>query len=244
MTLPALYLVDEASGTVTTTGLAAKVTVQYGMAFTALDVDGDGVSDIAVDDTTAGEFILHGPFDGSLSSRDADTILVPPSDSNNRCFVSAGDTDGDGLPGLWIADPRDSSSEYDAGAAWLVEPVSSGGEIVVGEEAIAMLNGPSPQAGAGFSLASGDWNGDGAMDVALGSTWWGAWVALDPSAGTVSLDMAESLRAEGDDSAGYTLTAGDLDGDAQTDLVVGAPTDSVSADRAGAAYVFLGSSLF
>ncbi len=167
--------------------------------------------------------------------------------------LSSGDVDGDGLNdlliGAWGADGGASAS----GAAYLL--LASGLTKKTGERdlstAEAVLLGENGSDYAGASVAAdGDADGDGYHDLLVGA--WGhdgsgsaagaAYLALGPISGSVSLTQAEAqlLGEQTHDNAGSSLAwAGDLDGDGQHELLIGAPGYPAGEDQ-GAAYLLYG----
>ena len=109
----------------------------------------------------------------------------------------------------------------------------------------------------GAAMATGDFDGDGFQDLAVGAP--GEAVGATPHTGAVfvyrgttnglvawktigELDLAPSTAAGGDDF-GFALAAGDFDGDGTDDLVIGAPgaRNPISTARGGVAWVMYGS---
>ncbi|MEU6259539.1 FG-GAP-like repeat-containing protein [Streptomyces sp. NPDC047043] len=118
---------------------------------------------------------------------------------------------------------------------------------------------PAATASAAPSGLSGDFNGDGYRDVAISAStatvgsvrYAGAVVVLYGSSSGVSAARKTVITqnstgvpgtAEEGDNFGGSLAAGDLDGDGYSDLVVGAPSESIGdRDSVGAATVLWGS---
>jgi hypothetical protein len=87
----------------------------------------------------------------------------------------------------------------------------------------------------GYELASGDWNDDGFMDLAIGAQnaintdmkWAGrVYIAYGPLPSTMTFDLEEDAVFEGVNSSDYLgksiTSGGDLDGDGIPDLLMGA----------------------
>jgi len=106
-----------------------------------------------------------------------------------------------------------------------------------------------------YALASGDFNNDGYMDLAVGAPFEAPGSA--PKSGYVfvfkgtkyglapwyGLSQAGLGVNENGDQFGYALAAGDFNGDGKDDLAVGAPGESPAADpKSGYVFVFKGTS--
>jgi len=96
--------------------------------------------------------------------------------------------------------------------------------LIVGRQVLAR---PSPQDQAGFSLTSGDLDGDGQLEWILGAPGANAVYVVDP-------DTMAILHTISSDRAlfGSSVAACDLDGSGADDLLVGAPGDELTAGTA------------
>ncbi|MEZ5397983.1 MAG: hypothetical protein R2724_35170 [Bryobacterales bacterium] len=123
------------------------------------------------------------------------------------------------------------------------------------EDAFLTLEGAADVDWFGKAAAIGDFDGDGASDLAVGvprDIYFGfdqpghVSLYLGPlTAGTRSdTDADLMLRASPyPDALGFTLDAGDLDGDGRDDVVAAAPFDETVGEAAGAVHVYLGANL-
>ena len=222
----------------------------YDRAGTALfggtDVTGDGVADLLVGapsyyNLAGSVYVVTGTVSGVFDLSGADAVLTGEETFDSAgSDVAAGDFDGDGVDDVLVG----ATSGGDGyGAVYVVNgPVS--GSIVL-SSADAVLEGSSLYE-LGISGAA-DLDGDGLDDVAISAPFGGvyspiaftstgaAYVASGPLSGAVDLStLARIVSSSIDQSVGDAVTSGDIDGDGQADLVVGA------AGSRGGAYVFLG----
>lgn len=161
--------------------------------------------------------------------------------SGSRQGLSAGfiDVDGDGLADKVVGAPY---AELDGhlGAALVYRATAEGFEV----SPTTQLSGPDLFGQA--QVALDDVDGDGRRDFAVSALAGGDDCALSGAVtifrGGTGGEVHKTLcGGQPSSKFGYSLAAGDLNGDGRTDLVVGAPFESPSAAlyQAGAVYVYL-----
>lgn len=251
-----------------------------GRAIRLADVNQDGETDLIVtadaadfDSSNVGEIYVHLGVPGGFFEDEPAWILRSPAADRLGTSLSVCDLDGDG----WQDIVAGAITAEDASAAVVT---GSQGSIMVFPGAITGFE-PEPtivryglttdgfggligivnmQMGL-YGMDSGDYNGDGLCDVAVGSLR-GAEFAVDSSVGTVTIYQGtnngtylESLPARlihhsgGPDLAdtnaafGRRIVGGDVDQDGRTDwLINGIYHDGVGLTNAGGAFLFLAAS--
>ncbi len=223
---------------------------------TAGDVNGDGYSDIIVgafgyDNGQIDEgrvFVYH----GSSAGLSADSSWTGESNQENARFglsvASAGDVNGDGYSDVIVGAYSYDNGQSDEGSAFVYHGSSTG------LKAVPSWTAESNQAYAyfGYSVASaGDVNGDGYSDVIVGAY---RYDSDQSDAGrtfvyhgsSTGLSASSSWTAESNQAGTYfgcsVASAGDVNGDGYSDVIVGAQYYSNGESNEGGAFVYHGSS--
>lgn len=256
----------------------AEVVDQFGSALAAADFNGDGVTDLAIASVGENNFqgavnVIYGKAGSGLQasgnqvwSQDSPGVAgqAQAGDEFGRSLV-AGDFNNDGIADLAVGVPGESSAKIRAGAVQLLHG-SPGGGLTSNLSQFWSQDSPNIEESAevgdrfGTALASGDVNGDGISDLAIGVPHEDR---LLQDTGIVHLlfgtsfafgltDVADTIWEMGTggiqgtphklDQFGTSLAIGDFIRDGFGDLAVGTPTyDDGSAADAGAVNVIPGS---
>lgn len=253
----------------------------FGWSIAAADLDGDGLDDLAI-----GAPLTNGP--GRRTDSGAVHVLLGPLPAGTRDLrvtpadvIVHGAFGGDRLGhALALGDVTgDGIGDLAAGAREADGPSRSrpsGGEVHVlagplglatarvrdlrSDAADAVIQGASSGDRLGESLAIGDLNGDGILDLALSSVESGGLADARNDAGEVHalfgplspglvVDLASDLAdteihgGDSNDELGFDLAIADVDGDGEDDLLMGAPSADGPANgrpNAGEVHVLLG----
>jgi hypothetical protein len=224
---------------------------------TAGDVDADGYSDVIVgapffDAGQSNEgraFVYRGSASG-LTQTPAWTTESNQADADyGRSVATAGDVNGDGFADVIVGAPESDDLDVDEGRAYFYLGSASG----LSTTPVWVPEGDQAGAKYGVSVATaGDVNGDGFADVLVGADGFSngeagegrAFLYLGSAAGPLAVP---AWTVEGN-QAGAQLgrsvaSAGDVDGDAYADVLVGAPSfddgDVIVVDR-GIAFLYYG----
>ena len=225
------------------------------------DLDGDGVTDIAVgtqyeDGVWKGAvWVLFLNADGTVRTQQkiGDTqggftgILVD-NGQFGASVANIGDMNGDGVTDIAVGSPGDGDGGNNGGSVWILFLNTDG--TVKGHQKISSTEGGFGWTSRffGASMANlGDLDGDGVTDLAVGGPEYSgvAWVIFLNADGTVKAKQKISSTEGGftgildnlGEFGASVANIGDLDGDGVTDLAVGAKGDNGGGNKRGAVWV-------
>ena len=221
---------------------------------TAGDVNGDGYSDVIIgapnfengQNNEGKVYVFHGSSTG-LSLTPSWTIQKNQAEAHLGSSVStAGDVNNDGYSDVIFSAPDLDDSETDEGKVFLHYGGSSG--LSISSDKNLQTNVASDNFGTSVSLA-GDVNGDGYSDVIIGamnsengqSNEGRAFIYTGSAGGTSSTSFWTGESNQSNANFGISVsTAGDVNGDGYSDVIVGAHNYENDSTNEGRAFVYYG----
>jgi len=218
--------------------------------YAAGDVNGDGFADLVATEMTlnanTGAITILGGWE---SGTGLSVLDFRGGQQTGEQFgadaAAAGDVNGDGYGDVIVGAPRADNGQTDEG---VVRLYFGGPSLPAGPASVR--DGIQSEALLGYSVAQGDFNGDGFSDLASGSPYWnGAFndegmvsVWYGGEAGYAELPDWTYHGESELSSLGYAIAnAGDVDNDGYDELLIGAPFWSgEELSVAGKAYLFMG----
>ncbi len=242
---------------VTSVLLGTDTYIGAGTALSLGDFSGDGEPDLligtpGVDDgggSIGAIFLIPGPLDGGgqviTAAASGGFYTTGATTGAGREIAIIGDMDGDGISEAVFGAP--DTGETNDGRAYIFWGGDITGPMDLTGDADVML---TVSASSGQSLGSaladaGDLDGDGRHDLLVGAPAYDGgrgrayvvWSSADLIWGDISAHAAMLNGDSGMDQAGSALTGlGDLNGDGELDLAIGAPGHSAGTGRAYVVY--------
>ena len=227
----------------------------FGWSVETGDFDADGYADLAIGvpgEASGGavQVVFGGPGGLGTSNVLLEQGQAGGGGSVNAGFgntLAAGDFDGDGADDLAVGAPlADRSSAVDSGEVRVLFGAAGGFDlartVVLGEETVFGLGTSEADDSFGLELASGDFDRDGRDDLAIGHPGEtiagpgdGAVTVLSGASNGIDLVRRRQLvggvqgipgnLTQSGEQLGYSLAAGDFDGDGHDDLAIGSPDE-------------------
>ena len=233
----------------------AAVSDQYGFSVSTVgDVNGDGYSDLIVGapqndagGSSAGRAYI---YLNSMTGTDiADEFFTgeAASDGLGTSVSTAGDVNGDGFNDIIVGAPYNNAGGSAAGRSYIYF-----GGTILNNTADVVLTGKVASESFGYSVSTaGDVNGDGYSDVIVGA--YGNNTLGDYTGrvyvyfGGINVDTVADVimtgAASGDQFGFSVSSAGDVNGDGYSDVIVGANFNDSAGATSGRAYIYLGGSI-
>ena len=225
------------------------------------DVTGDGLADLMFGNPdnggsgTVGLWISDGDLPSDLSTEVISFAGMNSGDLLGTTMAPAGDLTGDGYEDYLVTAPYHDTTQYRQGAVYVFAGGLSPNPTAVTDAEFEILGEMrNDNAGAG-AAGIGDMDGDGHLDLAVGSTGWdtssynntGAVYFLHgPFSGSIDLND-ERGRVDGGHSSGLLgttiISGGDLDDDGFNDVLMGEPGNDTGAENGGAVWIMFGAGL-
>ena len=209
----------------------------FSWALTTGDLDADGDADLIAGESisTAHVYIFYNDGAYPTGAASADVTITGEAGSYIGASLATGDLNADGAIDLVAGDMNYGSSK---GRVYIF--YNDGSIPTTAATADVIITGESTNDYLGNSLATGDLNADGTIDLAVGAYLYSGSGGTGRAYifyGEGGVELQNTILGEDSTSYhfGYALTTGDLNADGTTDLAVGAHYYNTSTGRV---YIF------
>jgi hypothetical protein len=219
---------------------------------TAGDVNGDGYSDVIIGAPFYGSmdegraFVYYGSLSGLSATPDWTVGLSQTASRFGNAVSTAGDVNGDGYSDVIVAAYYYDNGQNNEGCVFVYYGDSSG--LSLTHDWFAESNQSGARFGISVSLA-GDVNGDSYSDIIVGARHYDhgepdEGMAFVYHGGAAGLDTIPAWTAESNQAGAYfgrsVSTAGDVNGDGFSDVIIGAQTYDNGEENEGRAFAYQG----
>ncbi len=247
---------------------------QFGRALMGGDFNHDGYGDLAIGvpfenvggHPRAGAVnVIYGSPEGLTSTGNqvwtqgsSGIIDSPEAGDMFGAALSAGDFDGDTYADLAVGVPAEDRA-LDSGVVNVIYGSASGlgaaGDQLWGQDQTGIVGSAEPNDLFGYSLAAGDFDDDGFVDLAAGVPFEDIGTRANAGAVNVIYGSSSGLRSKGNqlwtqnsrgivnaaearDEFGFALAAEDFNGDDPADLAIGIPGEDPPTNGGSVAVIF------
>ena len=239
-----------------TAGGLVEANDQFGKVLAMGRIDSDALFDVIVgvpnEDGAAGAInviYVTGAWPHQFFAQGAIGVSTAVANDNLGASLAVGDFDDDGCDDVAIGSPgEDTGAIVDHGA---VQVMYSNGRGLSTARALLVLQSAFPdpvESGDrfGFTVAAGDFDGDGVDDLAIGTPFEDVGAATDAGAVEIifgrmgglnfgrTVHLTQSGGSETGDHYGAALGVLDFDGDGWDDLAIGVPDEDIASVDEGA----------
>src|SRR6266536_3776641 len=253
-------------------GDSAEPSDQFGFAAATGDFNGDGFADLAVGvplenapEDSGAVNVIYGSPEGLTSTGNqvwtqgsSGIIDSPEAGDMFGAALTAGDFDGDTYADLAVGVPAEDRA-LDSGVVNVIYGSASGlgaaGDQLWGQDQTGIVGSAEPNDLFGYSLAAGDFDDDGFVDLAAGVPFEDIGTRANAGAVNVIYGSSSGLTSKGNqlwtqnsrgivnaaearDEFGFALAAEDFNGDDPTDLAIGIPGEDPPTNGGSVAVIF------